>query len=127
MKNYIKDVKETEIKDYTPSQMRCNDKIIVRLLHGVIGISTEAGELLDAFKKYIYYNKELDYVNIKEELGDILWYIAIVCDELDLSFEEIAKVNIKKLKQRYDAEFSDHKAKVRDLERERILLEGKDE
>jgi len=93
------------------------------LLHGAIGISTEAGEILDAFKKHLYYGKELDVINIKEEIGDIMWYVAILCRELDLSMEDILQTNIDKLKARYPEKFSNYSAIHRDLQKEREILE----
>jgi NTP pyrophosphatase (non-canonical NTP hydrolase) len=97
----------------------------LNLLHGAIGISTEAGEILDAFKRHIYYGKELDVVNIKEEIGDIMWYVAILCRELNLNIEDILQTNIDKLKARYPDKFSETHALNRNLENERKILEGK--
>lgn len=97
----------------------------MNMLHGAIGIGTEAGELLDAFKRNIFYGKPLDRVNIKEELGDIMWYIAILCRELDLDMDDILQTNIDKLRARYPEKFSSEHALNRDLEKERKILEGK--
>lgn len=47
------------------------------LLHCATGLVTESAELVDAIKKHVFYGKPLDVVNIKEEIGDLLWYIAI--------------------------------------------------
>lgn len=44
--------------------------------HMVVGMATEIGELFDAHKKNFAYGKELDLVNIKEEIGDFFWYVA---------------------------------------------------
>lgn len=44
-------------------------------LHMNIGIATETGEILDAIKRKIAYKKEVDIVNIEEEIGDTCWYI----------------------------------------------------
>lgn len=44
--------------------------------HMLLGIQSELGEVSDAIKKRIAYNKPIDVVNIKEELGDLAWYIA---------------------------------------------------
>ena len=44
--------------------------------HMQMGVKTELGELLDAFKKHYIYGKPLDKVNLLEEAGDVLWYIA---------------------------------------------------
>ena len=46
--------------------------------HMMLGMQTEFGEIADAIKKNIAYNRPIDVVNIKEELGDVIWYIAWV-------------------------------------------------
>lgn len=57
------------------------------LLHCATGLVTESAELVDAIKKHVFYGKSLDVVNIKEELGDILWYIAIPVRMFDLDLD----------------------------------------
>lgn len=96
----------------------------MNLLHAAMGIGTEAGELLDAFKRNIFYGKDLDVVNIKEEVGDIMWYVAILLRELDLDFHEILDLNIKKLRARFPDKFTEKDALNRDLDQERDILEG---
>lgn len=44
------------------------------LLHMSYGVTTEVGELFDIYKKKLAYGKEIDEINYKEELGDLLWY-----------------------------------------------------
>ena len=66
---------------------RLQSKQTARLIHGMVGISTESGELLDALKKHLMYGKSLDLVNIKEEVGDVLWYCALILDEVGGSCE----------------------------------------
>lgn len=61
----------------------CGNHQKSRFAHGVIGICTEIGELQDQFKKNLIYGRELDPVNVVEELGDIAWYCALVCSSLD--------------------------------------------
>lgn len=97
---------------------------MARILHATIGLSTEAGELLDALKKSLYYGKELDEVNLKEETGDLFWYLAILADSLDIDFEFIMSSNIEKLKARYGDKFTSERALQRDLLKEREVLEG---
>lgn len=94
-----------------------------RLLHAAIGISTEAGELLDIFKKKIYYDKDIDKVNLHEELGDILWYIAIICNSQKISLEELMDINVKKLKARYGEIFKKDDALNRNLDHETNIME----
>ena len=69
-------------------------------LHMTMGIATEAGELLDVFKKELAYNKKVDWVNVGEEVGDLMWYIANFCNINGLDFEDILEKNINKLKAR---------------------------
>ena len=97
-KQYIKDATKTESNDFSAIGDRVKDEGTLRLLHGAIGLTTEAGEFIDALKKHIFYGKELDRVNLAEEMGDMFWYLAIVADELGIDFESVMATNIKKLK-----------------------------
>ncbi|MFG1483752.1 nucleoside triphosphate pyrophosphohydrolase family protein [Halobacteriovorax sp. HFRX-2_2] len=122
-RKYMSDAIRTESRDFDAMNTRLNDDGIKRLLHAGIGLSTEAGEFLDALKKHIFYGKELDRVNLAEELGDLFWYMAIVGDELGIKFEDVMERNITKLKARYGEKFSEEKADKRDLDSERKILE----
>ncbi len=122
-KNYIENAIKTESTNFQAMNERLNDDGLKRLLHAGIGLSTEAGEFLDALKKHIFYGKDLDKVNLAEEMGDLFWYMAIVADELGFEFEEVMNRNITKLKARYGEKFSEEKAEKRDLETERKILE----
>jgi len=95
----------------------------VRTLHGAMGLCSEAGELIDPLKKHVFYGKPLDFTNIAEEIGDILWYAAIVADACGTTLGKIAAANVAKLKQRYGEKFSEEAALARDLEAERMILE----
>ena len=92
-------------------------------MHMAIGISTEAGELLDAYKKKLAYNKSLDKTNVAEEIGDLCWYVANLCRILNLDLQEILQNNIDKLRARYPEKFTEEKANNRNLEEERKILE----
>lgn len=78
-----------------------------RLQHGMLGIITEAGELGDTIKKHVIYGKTLDLANIDEELGDLMWYMAVIANAVGSDFERIAIENIAKLRARYPADYSD--------------------
>ena len=71
------------------------------LIHMVFGISGEAGELLDAIKKKVIYQKEIDLENVIEELGDLEFYMEGLRQELNITREECLEHNIKKLSIRY--------------------------
>lgn len=84
------------------------------LNHMAIGISGEAGELLDAIKKATIYCKPLDIENVIEELGDIEFYMEGLRQGLNITREETLTANIAKLKVRYDGlKYSDQAAQDR--------------
>lgn len=58
------------------------------LVHGVLGVSSECGELNSTIKAHAYYGKPLDLVNMSEELGDILWFCAYLVANENLSMTE---------------------------------------
>lgn len=95
----------------------------IRLNHAVVGAAGEIGELAAAIEKWIYYGKVLDRVNIKEEIGDILWYMALAANTLGYDLGEIAESNITKLRIRFPNKFTEEKASNRDLVSERKVLE----
>ncbi len=120
---YIDLARVTDHKSYDAVRERLSQEEAARLFHYFVGIGTESGELLDALKKAIIYGKTLDKVNLKEEIGDVLWYVARALDVLNLTFEEVMDVNINKLKARYGEKFTEYAALNRDLEKERKVLE----
>lgn len=70
-------------------------------LHAAVGIAGEAGELIDAIKKTWIYGKPLDNENVKEELGDLLFYIQALANLQGISIQEILQENVNKLAKRY--------------------------
>lgn len=83
------------------------------LVHAVLGVAGEVGELVDAVKKVIINNKELDRTNVVEELGDINFYLQMIQQRLFISDNEIINHNMKKLGVRYAAGYSDKAAAER--------------
>ena len=80
----------------------------------MMGISGEAGELLDAIKKHVIYQKPLDRENAIEELGDIEFYLEGLRQGLGISRQETLDANIKKLSVRYAGlQYSDTAAQTR--------------
>ena len=77
---------------------------IERLLTGAVGLSAEAGELMEIVKKLIFQGKpanEETIFHMKRECGDICWYLMQVLMALDTSIEEVIEMNVEKLKSRY--------------------------
>lgn len=91
-----------------------------RLFHAVVGISTEATELLEALD---LYDRNLDHTNLLEEFGDIDWYKAIGVDELGGDWDDILTKIIAKLRARYPEKFTSEAAIDRDLDTEREILD----
>jgi NTP pyrophosphatase (non-canonical NTP hydrolase) len=69
-----------------------------------MGVAGEAGEIVEKWKKIVAYKEgqvsREDLAELKKELGDVVWYIAVLADSLGLSFEEVMKLNIDKLADR---------------------------
>ena len=77
---------------------------IERLLTAGVGLNAEAGEFLEIVKKMIFQGKPWSEANREHlviELGDAIWYIANACMALEVSFDEVVALNVKKLKKRY--------------------------
>ena len=102
-----------------------------RLVHAILGIITEAGELADALiaafariqQGKATIEDAFDHVNIREELGDVLWYTQLGATAIGSSLPEVMTVNDNKLERRYGPAFSADKATNRDLHAERKELE----
>ena len=83
------------------------------MIHMIMGISGEAGELLDAIKKSVIYRQTLDRQNVIEELGDLEFYMQGLRQILGISREETLEHNISKLMKRYEKGYTDLAAKER--------------
>ncbi len=94
---------ETILEELTPVE--------AHIIHMMMGLSGETGELLDAFKKMVIYRKPLDRVNVVEELGDIEFYLEGLRQALDITRDETLEANIAKLRVRYEGfRYSDKNA-----------------
>lgn len=110
------------VRDASRTRSNLDDQTL-DILHMLLGMQTEVGELADPFKKNMAYKKEIDYINVKEEIGDLMWYVANLCDILDFNLEEIMITNINKLKTRFPEKYTHEKAISRNLDKEREILE----
>lgn len=84
------------------------------LIHMAMGVSSEAGELLDAVKKHAIYQKTLDRENVIEELGDLEFFLEGIRQRIKVSRDETLAANLKKLNVRYEkGTYSDQQAQAR--------------
>ena len=86
------------------------------VIHACFGLSGEVGELNDMVKKWIFHEKQLDKDHAKKEVGDILWYIALICNAFGWSLDDVMQCNVDKLKARYPDGFDTHRANNRNPE-----------
>lgn len=89
---YQKQAQQTVINNKDPLM----DKTI-----WVLGVSGEAGEIVEKWKKIVAYeNGEITATKkaeLAKEMGDVLWYVAALAGSLDISLQEVAEANIKKV------------------------------
>lgn len=73
----------------------------VMISWSALGLAGEVGEVVDLVKKGIYHQQGIDRSAIKKELGDVLWYLSALCQQMDFTLEEVMQHNIDKLKARF--------------------------
>jgi len=78
-----------------------------------LGLAGESGEVADIIKKEIGHGHPADPERIAKELGDVLWYIAVLADKYDYNLSDIATMNIDKLKARYPDGFASERSLYR--------------
>jgi len=97
---------EEIIEETTPLEAHLN--------HMAMLLAGESGELVDAIKKHTIYGKELDMMNVIEELGDIEFALEAIRSALNIGREEVLFANADKLAGRYpDGEFNNDHAQKR--------------
>lgn len=99
----------------------------LRMLHGLLGLLTETSEMIEGM--HLTLDQEMlmnpDYINVSEEIGDILWYASILCNASGSSMDEAMRRNLAKLGKRFGAKFTSERALNRDIDGERDTLEKK--
>lgn len=84
--------KRTENPSLSPNEKACN---------WALGIAGEAGEVVELIKKNQFHAKGLDLDDLVKEVGDVLYYLAALCNLYGLSLEDVAERNVVKLLERY--------------------------
>jgi len=95
LNDYQKAAKTTAVYTSADQQLVCT----------VLGLNGEAGEVAEKIKKVIRDKNSViddgDRKEIQKELGDVLWYLAVLSDTLGLSLESVAEMNLENLRSRY--------------------------
>ena len=76
------------------------------LFNGALGLTGEAGEVADMIKKHIFHGHDLDTDALVKEIGDVCWYVALLCTAIGVDMASVMEKNIEKLKTRYPEGFS---------------------
>ena len=83
------------------------------LMWCALGLGGEAGEVLDHLKKGICHQHGIDRDTLIEELGDLLWYVASICELAGIPLGLVLARNIEKLEKRYPNGYSSADSKAR--------------
>lgn len=57
--------------------------------HAQLGMISEVGEIANLYKRCLAYGRPFDAVNLLEEIGDVIWYLALFCDEKEISMRKL--------------------------------------
>lgn len=83
------------------------------LMWCAMGLGGETGEVLDHLKKGICHRHGIDQNKLTEELGDLMWYVAAICELADIPLGLVMARNIAKLERRYPNGYNSNDSKVR--------------
>jgi len=76
------------------------------VFHLLLGLCGEAGEIAEKAKKVVRDKgsdfSQLDTTDLGRELGDVLWYVAVIADHFGIPLEDVGKANIAKLADRLE-------------------------
>ena len=95
------------------SNICVGDPDIGGVLTACLGLAGEVGELNDMIKKWVFHEKELDETHLKKELGDVMWYVAMMCQSMGWELNDVLQMNIDKLIARYPEGFDVDRANHR--------------
>lgn len=106
-----------DIEEYTREVHRTCDiqdqKELLTLT--ALGLAGEAGEVVDIIKKVLYHSHELDTSALRQEVGDLLWYLTLLCETAGFTLDQAMQANVEKLRIRYPAGFDPERSKNRTL------------
>lgn len=112
-------------EDSNPEHLSYEERNLAEVIvHSVLGSATESTEKVELLFRTVFGFHKFDATNMKEEIGDGLWYDAIALAVLGSDFPTEMRRNIDKLRARFPNKFTEHDAQNRDLATERRVLEA---
>ena len=111
-------IKEMEMKkmtfdEYSKDALRTLNRHLKweeLVYNAVLGMAGEIGEIADSIKKAKFQGHTYKPEDMAKEAGDLLWYVNLFCLTMGYSLEEVAEMNIEKLRNRYGEEFTSEKS-----------------
>lgn len=92
------------LNDYQTAALRTSrgpDGTLPPLWYLALGMAGEAGEVANLVKKFERHGKPFDADAVVDELGDVLWYVAVAAVRCGVDLSEVAARNVAKLRRRY--------------------------
>ena len=89
------------IEQYQKAAARTATGKCCDLANAGLGLTGEAGEVANIIKKHLYQGHDLSRGKIVEELGDLMWYVALTASLIGVDLSEVMEKNIEKLWRRY--------------------------
>lgn len=85
----------------------------LRPMIAAMGLAEEGAEVLSHYKKAIEQGRNIDQLKLRQELGDVLYYLKLACMDMGITFADLTDTLDEKLKKRYPEGFSAQAAKNR--------------
>jgi NTP pyrophosphatase (non-canonical NTP hydrolase) len=93
-----------ELNEYQRTALRTANPALdgpARQMDAAAGLAEEAGEVLGLVRKRVYQQREATRDQLVEELGDVLWCLAVTAESLGVTLEEVGATNVAKLRRRH--------------------------
>lgn len=89
--------------NFSPTKLTNFEANILNVAMGIVG---ESGELADLLKKMVFHRHSFDTGKVREEIGDVLWYLSALCTLWNVNLGDVMRENVEKLRRRYPNGFS---------------------
>lgn len=96
----LKEYQEFASHGILPAPTKCEP-----IIGFALGLTGESGEVADDIKKKYFHGRDIDPNHTIEELGDVMWYVANLATQLNISLDEIIERNVNKLLARYKEKY----------------------